>query len=135
MRTKETANFQTALPVTSVNKRTRSADIGTLASVFKKYVAKPNTLRYECIVYIVTYNVRTLNTINQVPVFMAFIAENNIDIICMQEHRYYHSELNLKFHDTSNEWTVVSTSTRKHSINVVIGAAGILFSLPNHKIA
>ena len=31
----------------------------------------------------------------------AYAAENNIDIICMQEPRYYYNELELKYYDAS----------------------------------
>ena len=49
-----------------------------------------------------------------------------IDSICKQEHRYYHFELDLKYHDTSKGWTFVLASARKNSVNVTIGGIGIV---------
>ena len=39
---------------------------------------------------------------------MASAAEHNIDIISVQEHRYYHCEQDLKYPETGNGWTFVS---------------------------
>ena len=36
----------------------------------------------------------------------AFAAEHNIDIICVQKHRYYSSELEQKYNDTGKRWAV-----------------------------
>ena len=58
-------------------------------------MSKPNLLRCKNIVNIATFNVRTLNTINQLIKLSASSAKHNTDIRCMQEHRYYHSELDL----------------------------------------
>ena len=33
---------------------------------------------------------------------LASASKRNIDIICIQEHRYYHRELDQKYHDTGN---------------------------------
>ena len=60
--------------------------VGALASVFGKSNAEPKSetkasiLRYKSIVRIVTFNVRTLNTINQLTYSAA---EHNIDFICV----------------------------------------------------
>ena len=58
----------------------------------------------------------TLSTINQLPEFIAFAAEQNINIICVKEH----SELDLKYHDPGSGWIFVSASTWKNSINITI---------------
>ena len=49
----------------------------------------------------------------------------NIQIICIQEHKYLHSE-DIKYHDTGNGWTFVSASTWKNSINAAIKDVGML---------
>ena len=61
------------------------------------------------IINIVTFNVRILNTINQLLELIVFAAEYNIDIICVQEYRYYHSEQELKYQDASYGWTFGKT--------------------------
>ena len=38
----------------------------------------------------------------------ASVVERNNKHICAQEHRYYHKELELKYHVTSNGWTFLS---------------------------
>ena len=46
----------------------------------------------------------------------------------MQEHRYYHSELELKYHDIDKCWTFVSSSAWKNSVNAAIESVGICLS-------
>ena len=50
---------------------------------------------------------------------------HNIDIICIQEHRYSHSK-DIEYHDTGNGWMLATASTWKNSVNVTIGGVGIL---------
>ena len=72
-----------------------------------------------------TFNVRTLNRIGQLPELTASAVEHNIDIICIQEHRYTHSE-DIKYHDTGNGWTLATVSAWKNSVNATVGGVGIL---------
>ena len=44
----------------------------------------------------------TLNRIDQLLKLTASALEQNIDIVCVQEYRYHHSELEIKYHDTGN---------------------------------
>ena len=46
-----------------------------------------------------TFDVRTLDTINQLPEISAFATEKNIYTICVQEHR--------EDEEFGNEWTCV----------------------------
>ena len=66
---------------------THSAEIFTLAPLFEKSAIelklKPKLLRYKNVVNIATFNVRTLNTANQLPKLTASVAEDTIDIICI----------------------------------------------------
>ena len=79
-----------------------STAVEALTPVFKKSATelklKPKLLRCKNIVNIATFNVRTLNRINQLPEMTVFAAEHNIDIICIQEHRYYYSELEISWY-------------------------------------
>ena len=77
-----------------------SVEVGALASVVEKSVTEPK-LRCESIVDIATFNVRTSNT-NQLLELTASAAEHNIDIICIQERRYYNSKQEEKYYDTNN---------------------------------
>ena len=49
--------------------------------------------------------------------------------MCVQEHRYYHNELDLKYSYTNNGWTFVLASAWKNSVNTTIGGVRILLSL------
>ena len=75
---------------------------------------------------IATVNIKILNTVNHLPKLTAYADEHNIDIICIQKHKFYHRELEIKYHDTVNEWIFVLASAWKNSINAVIGGVGIL---------
>ena len=55
-------------------------------------------------VHIATFNIRILNTVNQLTELRVSAAEHNIDIICIQEYRFFHSKLEIKYHDTGNGW-------------------------------
>ena len=46
-----------------------------------------------------TFNVMTLNTVIKLPELILSEAKHDIKIIYIQEHRYYHSELEIKYHN------------------------------------
>ena len=56
---------------------------------------------------------------------MASAVEHKIDIICIQEYRYTHTE-NIKYHETGNGWTLVTVSAWKNSVNAAVGGVGML---------
>ena len=70
--------------------------------------AKPNLFRSKSTVYIATFNIRTLNTINQLPEFTVSAAKQNIDIICIQRHKYHHSIIMLH-HQHEYTWPSLAT--------------------------
>ena len=80
------------------------ADVGALTPVFEKSATEPKLkqklLNCKGTIQIAKFNVRTLNRIGQLPEPRAAI-DHNIDIICIQEHRYIHSE-DIKYHYTGN---------------------------------
>ena len=63
------------------------------------------------------------------PQLTASTAKPNIEIVCMQDQRYHHNELDLKYHDMGNEWTFVLASAWKNSVNAPIGGVRMLLSL------
>ena len=83
---------------------------------------KQKLLKCKRTIQIATSNVRTLNRIGQQPELTASAIDHNIDIICIQKHRYIYSK-DIKYHDTGNEWTLVYASAWK---NAMIGGVGIL---------
>ena len=77
---------------------------------------------------IATFNLRTLNRIGQLPELTASTIDHNIEMICIQEHRYIHNE-DIKYHVTSNGRTIVSESAWKDSVNATIGGVGMFIGL------
>ena len=50
-----------------------------------------------------------------------------IDIIAIQEHRFYHPDDNLKYHDVGS-YQLVTSSASKNSVNATVGGIGFLLS-------
>ena len=82
-------------------------------------------LKCKHTIQIATFNIRTLNRIGQLPELTASTIDQKINIICIQEHRYTHSE-DIKYHDTGNGWTLATASAWKNSVNTMIGGVGML---------
>ena len=109
-------------------KGARPAEVGALTSVFEKSARELKQQKLQkCkqTIQVATFNVRTLNRIGQLPELTASAVEHKIDIICIQEHRYTHSE-DIRYHDTGNGWTLVAVSARKNSVNTTVGGVGKL---------
>ena len=68
---------------------------------------------------------RTLNRIGQLPELIASAEEHKIDIICIQEHRYTHTE-DIKYHETGNGWSLATVSAWKNYVNAAVGGVGLL---------
>ena len=103
-------------------KGARPAEVGALASVFEKSATelKQKLLKCKQTIQIATFNVRTLNRIGQLSELTASAVEHKIDIICIQEHRYMHTE-DIKYHETGNGWMLVTVSAWKNSVNTSVG--------------
>ena len=56
---------------------------------------------------------------------IASAEEHKIDIICIQEHRYTHTE-DIKYHETGNGWSLATVSAWKNSVNAAVGGVGLL---------
>ena len=109
-------------------KGARLAEVGALASVFEKSATelkRSKLLKCKQTLQIATFNVRALNRIGQRPELIASAVEHKIDIICIQEHRYTHTE-DIKYHETDNEWSLVTVSAWKNSVNAAVGGVGLL---------
>ena len=86
---------------------------------------KQKLLKCKWTIQIATLNIRTLNKIGQLLELTALAIDHNIDIICIQEHRYTRGE-DIKYHDTDNGWMLAIASAWKNSINATIGGEGML---------
>ena len=103
--------FTNRIALRAGKKGARPAEVGALASVFEKSATelKQTLLKCKQTIQITTFNVRTLNRIGQLPELTASAVEHKIDIICIQEHRYTHTE-DIKYHETGNGWMLVTVS-------------------------
>ena len=63
----------------------------------------------------------------QLPELTASAIDHNMDIICIQEHRYPHSK-DIKYHDTDNGWTLATASAWKNCVDDMIGGVGMLIA-------
>ena len=104
-------------------KGARPAEVGALDSVFEKSATelklKQKLLKCKQTIQIATFNVRTLYRIGQLPELIASAVEHKIDIICIQEHRYTHTE-DIKYHQTGNGWTLATVAAWKNSVNATV---------------
>ena len=105
----------------------KGAEVRALATVFEKSATelKLKLLKCKQRIQIATFNVRTLNRIGQLPELTASAVEHKIDIICIQEHRYTHTE-DIKYHETGNGRTQATVSAWKNSVNATVGGVGML---------
>ena len=104
-------------------KGARPAEVGALEKSATEL--KQKLLKCKQTIQIATFNVRTLNRIGQLPELTASAIEHKIDIICIQEHRYTHTE-DIKYHKTGNGWTLITVSAWKNSVNASVGGVGML---------
>ena len=117
--------FTNCIALRAGKKGARPAEVGALASVFEKSATELKLLKCKQTIQIATFNVRTLNRIGQLPELTASAVEHKIDIICIQEHRYTHTE-DIKYHETGNGWMLVTVSAWKNSVNASVGGVGML---------
>ena len=79
-------------------KGAHSAETGALAPGLEKSATelkcKQKFLKYKSTIHILTFNFRTFNRIDTLQELTTTVLEYNINIVCVQEHRYHHSELN-----------------------------------------
>ena len=79
---------------------------------------------------IATFNVRTLTGNSQLGELVASAVTQNHEVICIQEHRHYHEDIPVKYHQVGKNWTLITSTAWKNSTGATIGGIGILLS-PN----
>ena len=106
-------------------------EVLVLASELDKYKTEPKEtplLKCKRVTRISTFNVRTISPKKQSYELIASALRYNIDVICVQEHRFYHPDHELKYHKFEKGWTFVSTTAWKNARNSTIGGVDILLS-------
>ena len=81
-----------------------------------------------------TFNCRTLSSIGRTGELTALAQEQNIDVICIQEHRIYHDDIELKYHDMKKGWVMITSSAEKATNNSTIRGVGLLLSPKAHSL-
>ena len=109
----------------AVKKGTRPAKVGALFEKSATELKQQKLLKCKQTIQIATFKVKTLNRMGQLPELTASAVEHKIDIICIQEHRYTHTE-DIKYHDTGNGLTLATVSAWKNSVNATVGGVGML---------
>lgn len=71
---------------------------------------KPKLAKSNHAIKISTFNVRTLQPISQISEVVASSKDYDIDIVCIQEHQFFHDDLEIKYHEIGNSWTRISVS-------------------------
>ena len=56
-----------------------------------------------------TLNVRTPQSISQLPELITNPQKHLIDAICIQEHRLYHENKNLNYHQAGKGWSLINS--------------------------
>ena len=84
-------------------------------------------LRPKKTLNVATLKVRTLASNSKLHELIADAELHNIDILCIQEHRDLHDDIDIKFNDIG-KWSFVAASATKNSINATVGGVGILLS-------
>ena len=105
----------------------RPIEVGALASVFEKSATdlkQQKWLKCKQTIQIATFNVRTLNRIEQVLEMTASAVERNMHSRSQIRICKY-----IKYHNTGIGWTLATVSAWKHSVNATVGGVGILIGL------
>ena len=74
-----------------------------------------------------TFNVRTISKTSRQQELVSCAARNKIDVISIQEHRFYHPDTELKY-TTIDNYQLITASASKNSQGSTIGGVGLLLS-------
>ena len=76
---------------------------------------KPKFLKSSKNIHISTFNIRTFNKSDcESSELVASTIEHDIDIICIQEHRLYYKDIDIKYNILNYGWTTVTASSWKN---------------------
>ena len=74
-----------------------------------------------------SFNARTLGPIGRLEELTESTKSQEIDIVAVQEHRFYHPDDILKYHQVGS-YQLVTSSASKNSSNASVGGVGFLLS-------
>ena len=94
---------------------------------------KTNSVELKRVLHVSNFTVCTPDTLFQQSEPIASAMNQRIDMTCIQEHRYFQEDINLKYHNLGKGWALIMAFLWKITSNSTIGGAGILFSPHAHK--
>ena len=90
---------------------------------------KHHLLKCKKNVLVSSFNVNTLNSLTKMGEITSCAEQQGIDVICIQEHRVFHEEINIHHQKMGNGWMLLTSSAEKADNNATIRGVGFLLSL------
>lgn len=112
----------------------RVGDQGARSSATHGVVTEKSTtsanyfIKSKRLVHLSTFNVRTLNSPSKIGELIHLSQKFMIEVTCLQEHRIYHPDEAVKYHNYGSNWTLITSSAEKNSNNASVGGVGMLLS-------
>ena len=91
-------------------------------------------LRCKQPVLVSSFNVNTLNSEAKLGEITSCAENEGIDVLCIQEHRIFHEEINIRHHKMGRGWMLLTSSAEKGSNNATIRGVGILLSPKSYQV-
>ena len=92
-----------------------------------KSITNISLMKASKVLRVATFNVRTLKNENKMSEIIASANATQLDIICLQEHRFIHEDIDTKEYSIG-EWHIITGSAWKNSVNAATGGIGILIN-------
>ena len=93
-----------------------------------KHATGAKLLKFKRNLNFSTMNVRMLNGESKFEELTHLSEKYGIDVTCIQEHKIYHPGENVKYHNMSNGWSLVTSSAEKAYNNATIYGIGMFLS-------
>ena len=94
----------------------------------EKYASGTKLLTNRKPLKIASFNVRTLSNDKNLYELTGLAELHNISVICIQEHRIYHPNLDINHQIVGKGWILITCSADKNSQNASIGGVGLLIN-------
>ena len=108
------------IPLTAHDDATTSNPSGRVdADGAQKDISNNKLFRAKQLRHVSTLNVRTLNG-HKINDLVSLAISTSQDIICVQEHRFLHADLDVKYHQLPHRRLLVTSSATTHSQNSTV---------------
>ena len=106
---------------------------GVEKSTTGKMVNNNKLLKYKKASFISSINCRTISSTKNIGELIASAEKHCIDVVCIQEHRIFHHDTDIKHHDMKNNWVLLTSSAEKALNNSTVRGVGMLLSPKAYK--